>query len=51
MDEHASEKVEPTQRERQKNREREVSKFNALHIGVVILTAIIIVVGGLLLIW
>ncbi|HYI16942.1 MAG TPA: hypothetical protein VEX37_16200 [Thermomicrobiales bacterium] len=50
MDEQASEKVEPTKREQQRNREREVMGFNVGLWAMVAIVAIVIVVVALFLI-
>jgi disulfide bond formation protein DsbB len=50
MDEQASEKVEPTKREQQRNREREVMGFNIGLWAMVAIVAIVIVVVALFLI-
>lgn len=50
LDRNTSSNMDEMKEDRQRNREREVFTFNALHIGIVILTAVIIVVGALLLI-
>ncbi len=47
MDEHASEKVDPTRNEQQQNREREVMGFNLGLWGMVAIVVIVIVVGAL----